>query len=343
MKKFSLLYLCVVLAALSAFLYTSCKKPFHATSPQPNNIRLYSYTAVTRLSTVLPAHVADTTSDNYTFSYDNNHRVSQIMYTSSNPDVIAAGHNSERITFYYGNDTVIKTTANLNGTQTFEVDTFITGTGNLINTLYTPNHITNFEYYGKLMSRQSETFYKGANSVSESRIYTSDNGDFLKYSFDGTLSATFTNTMTVTPYPMRAYWVSPDGTYTVHTGLTGYTDILNGYTSGLALNIFAKDTANDSSDVYLPGNTIWPSQTYGFYTDDANRMGDYLQLLSFTLWGNNLYQNAHLVKFIQNAGYTTNVSYSIDAYSKVTQVTAVIIDSLANTKTTTYNLQYETY
>ena len=75
----------------------------------------------------------------------------------------------------------------------------------------------------------------------------------------------------------------------------------------------------------------------------ANRIGDYLQLNSYTKWGNNVYRNNHLVKSIINSGYTTTLTYNIDAYSKVTQITAKIVDSVANTWTTTYNLQYESF
>jgi hypothetical protein len=74
-----------------------------------------------------------------------------------------------------------------------------------------------------------------------------------------------------------------------------------------------------------------------------NRIGDYLQLQSFTLWGNNLYQNAALVHTITNSGYTTTVSYNVNSYNEITQVTAVIVDSLANTQNITYNLQYQTF
>ena len=158
---------------------------------------------------------------------------------------------------------------------------------------------------------------------------------------------------------MRDYWMNITGLNTtapnlidvhhtpqipgiVHTGLTTYTDQLDYTMSGTPLLIFATDTSRDTCYVDYPGN-VWPSQSYSFYTNLANRTGDYLQLTSFSLWGNNLYQNANLVHTIVNSGYTTNVTYNIDSYSNITQMTAVIVDSLANTRNITYNLQYETF
>ena len=168
------------------------------------------------------------------------------------------------------------------------------------------------------------------------------------------------NTSTTPPYPylLRDYWVFtslPGSTsyyntiipglyydYIQHGGLTTYTDQLSGY-SEFPLTVFAVDTSNDTAWCSYPGNNIYPQETYTFYVDQANRIGDYLQLTSFTQWGNNLYRNNHLVKTISNPGYTTNVTYNIDAYSKITQMTVKIVDSVANTRTTIYNLQYETY
>ncbi len=372
MKKLFLLYPFVVIIALVAMFYTSCKKPHHSLAPTPNNIRLMSYTAITKVNSVAPLAVADTFSDNYTFVYDAYNRVSKITYTSSNPSLVGAGVymgspidlNRELISFYYGNDTVIKTIAYVTGAPVFEIDTLLVpqSTG-LISTIFSPHLINTFQYYGKLMAYENDEYYNnyhglGATTVSDTRTFNSDNGNFLNYSFNGTLTATFPTTMTFSPYAMRDYWIqTPNFPYlqdiidvnavpqlngTVHNPLTSYTDQLNYTTSGIPLIIFAKDTANDTCFVDFPG-TIWPNQTYTFYDNLYNRPGDYLQLNSFTLWGNNLYQNASLVKSISNSGYITNVTYNIDAFNKITQLTAITVDSLANTKTVTYNLQYELF
>jgi len=358
MKK--LLLLCSVVVALT---YTSCKKPVHSLQPTPNNVRLMSYTATTHL---LSTSLVDTTSDNYTFFYDGNNRVIKILFSTS--DTTKINHwlqhqTSVNMTFYYSNDTCIKTIAALSGTPVIEIDTFIinSSTG-LIATTFTPGVVTNYQYYGKLLAIQSDEYYNnyhGVTTVSDTRDYTSDNGNFLASSFNGTLNVTFPSTMSVTPYAMRDYWMNITGLNTtapnlidvhhtpqipgiVHTGLTTYTDQLDYTMSGTPLLIFATDTSRDTCYVDYPGN-VWPSQSYSFYTNLANRTGDYLQLTSFSLWGNNLYQNANLVHTIVNSGYTTNVTYNIDSYSNITQMTAVIVDSLANTRNITYNLQYETF
>ena len=366
MKKSFLLYPVVVIAVLVAILYTSCKKPHHDLAPTPNNIRLKSYTATTRLNS---ASLADTTNDNYTFMYDANGRVSMITFTTNDT---VGGKKSESCSFYYGNDTSIKTITNLGGSTVFEIDTLIYDlSANVINAIFTPGLYTTYEYTyspsaaegnnGRLMSAETDNYfnnYHGVTTVSDSRTYTSYAGNFLKSSFNGILNVTFPSTMTVSPYAMRDYWLQIPGLAitppnlndltvanlpgTIHSGLTGYSDQLTYNISGIPLLIYAKDTANDTCYVDFPG-TVWPTQDYTFYSNLANRTGDYLQLKSFTLWGSNLYQNANLVKTITNSGYTTNVSYNIDAYNKITQMTAVIVDSLANTKTVTYNLQYEIY
>ena len=341
MKKLSLLYSVLVVVAISCCLYTACKKPLHSNAPTPNNVRLLSYTATTRVNTVIPALFSDTVNNNYSFFYDASNRVTKIIYSTSDTTAVRLGKASENITFYYSNDTIIKTISSLSGVV-FEMDTVIMDlVHNLVNTTFTPGKVTNYGYYGKLLANQGETFYNGGTNITENRIYNSDNGDFLDYSFNGTLNITFPSSMTISPYAMRDYWIASNGT-TVHQNVT-YNDELTNYYSGLPLYVFAKDTANDTSSIYFPGNDIWPSQTYTFYTTMAHRTGDFLQLGSYTLWGQNLYQNNHLVKSITNNGYTTNITYSIDAYSKITQMTVAVIDSVANTKTTTYNLQYESY
>ena len=368
MKKSFLLYPVVVIAVLVAILYTSCKKPHHDLAPTPNNIRLKSYTATTRLNS---ASLADTTNDNYTFMYDANGRVSSITYTTNSPNYLP-DTTGENIIFDYttGSGYVIKTTSNLSHTV-LEVDTIYVSLQNQITQINTPAVISTYEYTyspssaegnnGQLLSKEIDNYYNnyhGVTTVSASRQYTSYAGNFLKSSFNGILNVIFPSTMTVSPYAMRDYWLQIPGLAitppnlndltvanlpgTIHNGLTGYSDQLTYNISGIPLLIYAKDTANDTCYVDFPG-TIWPTEDYTFYSNLANRTGDYLQLKSFTLWGNNLYQNANLVKTITNTGYTTNVSYNIDAYNKITQMTAVIVDSLANTKTITYNLQYEIY
>src|SRR5271170_6659934 len=115
MKKLLSLYPVVGLVMLLAFNITSCKKPVHSLRPSPNNIRLLGYSATTQRYTI---GAIDTNTDNYSFFYDAIGRVSTIIYSSSDPAVInklPAGQNNEKMSFYYGNDTCIKTTTDLNG------------------------------------------------------------------------------------------------------------------------------------------------------------------------------------------------------------------------------------
>ena len=368
MKKLFLLYPIAVLAVISTLLYTACKKPVHALAPTPNNVRLLGYTATTQRSF---SNLADTTNDNYTFSYDNYGRVSSITFTTNNPAEIAAMHTQygENITFYYGNDTCIKTVTGIYGSPVFEIDTLIYSSitsgimpGDLISTIFTPTAIYNYQYYGKLMSNESDeyhNYYHGVTTVSDSRTYTSDNGNFLSANSTGILNVTFPTTMHYGTYNMRDYWLDiaglntsapnlieaytiPQLSGTIHSHLSTNTDVLDYTTPSVPLLIFATDTARDTCYVDYPGN-LWPNTAYSFYNNLPNRIGDYLQLASFTQWGNNLYQNNDLVHTIDNSGYTTTVTYNINSYNEIAQMTAVIADSLANTQHVTYNLQYETY
>ena len=371
MKKISLLYTLVVLAALSVFLYTSCKKIIHSNAPTPANIRIHSYTATTQTNQVTPFPEADTINDNYTFTYDALNRVSQILFTS-NDLRYPNNQRSQTITFTYSGDSVFKTimTVPLNTFYhiTFETDTFLVNSQGLITNTYEPGHRTNYEYYGQLIDRKSEVFYHDApfgtstvtatTSISDERIYNSDNGDFLNYTFDGNLTVNYPSAMTIGTYPMRDYIVYPTfgGTtayyytidpnpylfYTQQGGVSSTTQTISNY-SEWPLVAFAVDTSNDTAWCAYPGNNIYRQETYTFYTTMANRIGDYLQLGSYTKYGNNLYRNNHLVKSISNPGYTTTVEYSIDAYSEISQMRVKVVDSVANTKTTLYNLQYEKF
>ena len=64
---------------------------------------------------------------------------------------------------------------------------------------------------------------------------------------------------------------------------------------------------------------------------------------SFTKYGINIYQNAHMIKAMTTTFAKDSVSYVIDAQSKVTQTTVYTKDKYGNTNTVVYQLQYETY
>src|SRR6202000_3288421 len=58
---------------------------------------------------------------------------------------------------------------------------------------------------------------------------------------------------------------------------------------------------------------------FSYYTDYSNRIGDYLQVCSFTMYGFNIYQYTNLVHTILGSGaFITTATYNIDAYSNIT-------------------------
>ena len=85
------------------------------------------------------------------------------------------------------------------------------------------------------------------------------------------------------------------------------------------------------------------SMTFSFFKTMNNRMGDYLYLRSFLVYGQNIYQNAHLLRGTVSSGYTNNLTYTIDADSKINVTNAVITDSVNDVYNYTYNIAYETY
>jgi hypothetical protein len=295
----------------------------------------------------------DTVNDNYTFTYDGNNRVSKIIYTTNNHN-FAPDTAGENITFDYSNFSqgglVIKTInyVNLTSHPVIEIDSFYVNGQGLITQTNTPGLTSSFEYTysssndpnnGILMSRKTLTYNTGGGiTIASSQIYNSNGGNFLDYSYDGTLTANISNALST---PISISWATSLGTVTHNPSNGGLTDVLSNY-SGLPVTVMATGNGGGTASGYYPGN-IYPTEAYTVYNNLAYRTGDYLQLQSFTLWGYSLYQNSNLVKSIINTGYTTTVSYTIDAYNKITQMRAVVTDSLSNTKTTVYNLQYEIY
>ncbi len=85
------------------------------------------------------------------------------------------------------------------------------------------------------------------------------------------------------------------------------------------------------------------SETFVYYKTLNNRPGEYFQLHSFLNYGQDVYQYAHLLREITSSGYTTEITYNIDAYSKITQTNAVVTDSVGNVYNYTYNIAYETH
>jgi len=94
--------------------------------------------------------------------------------------------------------------------------------------------------------------------------------------------------------------------------------------------------------------------TYTYYTDQFNRIGDYLQLLSVSRYSLNFDRTNCLVRSINSPTDSVFVTYAIDAENKITQVTAVKNDTFNNNSiggivihpfsdTEIYKIQYETF
>ena len=351
MKKLLLLNLVVAIVVVSV-LYTACKKPTHPYHPTPSNNRIMSYTKFSTTSLGgLPVN------ESYTFFYDAQKRLSQILYTSNDTFKISDNVANLSITFTYSNDTIYKVYTAVNTAVVVERDTFLQNSFGQITSAYVPGNFYTYNYFGNLISGITKSVYDSGTIISATSTFTSDNGDLLIQSYNGTLSAVFPDSglsfyliahdTALTP-PLNVTWTDfhPLGTVTTTTHIAGgYSDILTGYTTGDPVMIQAIDNygviAYDTC--IWPGGTF-PKESYYVYPDLQNRTGDYLQIESFTQYGANLYQNAHLSReIIDQNGPTTTINYTIDADSKITQTYVVKTDAQKNTYTTVYKLQYETF
>jgi hypothetical protein len=340
-NNFSLSVAALIL--LFAITGTSCKKKIHSNAPTPNNVRMVGYTKITTIKMTVPvAGVPSTINENYRFYYDEQNRVSRVIYTGNDSFEI-----HKTITFKYSGDTIYKTILNVLNNSFVEKDTFVTNSEGLIVSSFTPNLIDRYEYYGQLLARtiRTATSYRHINMTAQT-TYTSVNGDFLKNYYDGVLTTDFNNLRT----PLDGIYeqvVSPTKVNTtVLNNYNSMTHTMNGYNYS-PIFLYVIDTTYDSSprredSLVYPGSE-WVNESYHFWTEDANRTGDYLQLLSFTMFGNNIYRNKHLVESISSRNKNAYITYAIDASSKITQTKVVLVDSLLNNYTSVFDIQYETY
>lgn len=338
-KYFSLCVAGIVL--ISSFIGTSCKKRIHSSAPTPNNVRMLGYTKVTTIRNTVPvAGVPSTITEKYRFYYDDNNRVTQMIYTGNDSFEI-----NKRIDFTYKTDPtgvkrIYKKTTNALDNSFVQLDSFILNKDENIETAYTPYLINKYEYLGKLLVRNTRI---GTNynriSMTDNSTYTSVNGDFLKHNFDGKLVIDFTDLTTPLTIKLLTY---PDTTDTL--SLFSYatlTHTRNGYNYS-PMWVYVKDTNNVKDSLQYPG-LFWVNEGYHFYTEKANRTGDYMQLESFTMFGKNIFQNSHLVESITSRNRSAAITYDIDAFSKITQTRVVILDSVLNSLNIVYDIQYETY
>lgn len=341
----------LLLTGLVAILFSvgvfSCKKIEHSTNPTPSNTKILSFTKVTTIA-------GATTTDNYRFFYDGQSRVSQILYTSND-----SFQKNTSSTFTYSNDTIYKVITLVKTNLVIERDTFITNTAHQIRHAYLLNSEYDFTYYANLVSRETQIARgDSGTTISATRTYTSNNSDWLKRSFDGTLNATFADSgLQINPimhdtdliFPLTVTWTSLNGiggvapTVYTHTDINSYSDILTGYNLGGPITISVVDAYGAVlRDVCLYPKDLATEEYYGVWPAQVHRPGDYLQLSSMVTFGQSVYNNTHLLKSKYNKTDTTDIIYTIDANSKITQTFATTKDNLLGLVTENYKIQYMT-
>lgn len=349
MKKNNLLYV-TVLFVLSIVGAASCKKPVHSNAPTPNNVRMLSYNKITTYEISVPTPIPNAkVTESFRFYYDENGRVSQIMYTGNDTFEI-----HKRIDFVYINDTIIKTISNVLGNYVVERDTFIKNADGLIVTAYTPygeyGVKNTFQYYGKLLARITKTATNWDRITATSEVaYTSVNGDWLKQNAAGKLDVEFNNlTQGLDIDWWQGFYESKVTTGDVRTDSSHIEDVysnnytFNSYAYTKDMTIYVDDTMQVKDTLVYPAWN-WYNESYHFYTNNANRIGDWLQLESFTMYGQNIYLNSHLVESISSRKQNAYIGYKYDAFSKITQTSVVLTDSILNKVTYTYDIQYEQF
>ena len=342
MRKINLLHR-VAIILFCSLIAIGCKKPVHSSNPTPNNSRLLSFTKITTIALSSSNLPPSTINENYRLYYDNSNRLINITFTSNDSFTI---HKS--IDFIYSNDTVFKRITNLLNNTIVERDTFIyNSTGQLV-TAYTPLLITQFQYYGSLLSTLTVSGVNDSGTtISAVSNYTSDDADFLAHTYDGNLTAKLPANRLA---PFRTKWYPYAATilnqvyfspaYVPHH-IVGYTDVLTNYNEAPVL-FTSVDTNAVTDTCYFPG-ALFRKESYHFYTEMANRVGDYMQLQSLIMYGYNIYQNKHLVESISSTGRHANISYDIDAYNTITQTKVTVVDSVLDKYYYNYSMQYETY
>lgn len=315
---------------ICVFTGFSCKKTTHPTLPTPGNYRLLSYTKI-RTDTAGVIY-----NDNYRFFYDGSNRLATILFTTSDTSM-----RDRTVTFSYSADTIFKVITNVNTNQVVERDTFITNGSNQIVIAYTPHVINTYDYLGRLLTRRTETVDSPLMTLQASNTVTSNNIDFVQ-STTGTLTANFINLTTPISVAWTFFPVSGAASYTTtHGTVNGLSDQINNY-NGDPVQVVATDF-NGVTQGIIYGGANWYNQYFGVYGDQANRIGDYLQLQSFTSTGQNIYATTHLLSYIYRPSDTVRVKYTIDADSKVNETDVTFKDNRRHIWYENYKIQYETH
>ncbi|MES2703338.1 MAG: hypothetical protein V4649_11900 [Bacteroidota bacterium] len=378
MKKILLYFMCGMLPLL--LMVSGCKKVLHSNNPIPTNYRVLSYTKTTNNQVGLPFPIVNRTIvDNYRFYYDKDNLVVRIVYTTNDT---ARANRSMDIYFTYtkNKDTVIKTYKDLRTNGLVKVDTFVMNAAKLVTYAYTKGlyksrEKTSYEYFGQLLARtqksayNADTTYRNKRSSIEgpSTTYTSVNGDWLKHTYENKLTAHYFKDSLGRYNPDPAMLrndsivyanyhatddVTTSATYTLGAATTrnapGWDDIISGNYNQGSLYAIVENSRDSFDTVGYIGSlgylgSIFYNESYAFYTTMAQRPGDYLQLESFTQFGTNIYRNGHLVKQIFGAKGTMDIVYTIDSYSKITQMITTTTDQYLNKFWSTYDLQYEVF
>ena len=361
MKKlfsFSLAVTTVLLGGL--LLAPSCKKVWHGTNPTPSNFKLLGYTKITTKTMVAPPMFIPTVTETYSFAYDDNNRLSQILFATNDSNMKKLGLLDLRETFDYSNPYILKTIYNLKDANIVERDTFYQNAYGQITAGNFLKERHSFTYNGSLLATQTDTYIDSGTTVSATSLFTTDNKDYLHQSFNGTLNATFPNIgirPDITPafpqrdsilsYPLTVVWntFGPNAGTTTHNNIgtdgVDQTDKLTGYTSN-----GATVDAYDANGIYVRTayfpTGLYTTKFFQIYDFLDDRVGDYMQLESFTTYGVNNYHESHLVKQMTTTYDTTFVSYLIDAQSKITQTQVTIKDIKGNKTSIIYKLTYDT-
>lgn len=338
MRKYSLLNV-VATVVLGSLLAVACKKPYHPSAPSPNNVRMLGYQKITTYKPSLSsAPIPNPVYETFRFYYDVKNRLSKIQYSV---DGLSPKHYDYDFTYYGGNnDTIVKKTTDIIANLILQSDTFYTSNG-LLTEAHTPFLINKYEYYGRLVARniRTATTYRNIELRTES-IYTSIDGDLLENQFNNKAELSIFN-MT-SPYDIHFFqWSAPgvpDTTNLRNNASSTYTKAYN----MKPIFVHVTDAASKKDSVDFAG-ADWVNERYHFYTDNYNRPGDWLWLQSYTMYGMNIYNNAHMVESITQRDKSVYVKYDIDAFNLVTRTTVDMKDSVLNKTNYTYNIEWERF
>lgn len=339
-------------------VYTSCKKPSHPTNPTPDDYRMLSYTKVTSVTNVIPPTIVPIISENYRFEYYLD-KIATIFFTSNDQSKVLTGMAHLKIQFYYINDSIYKTSTDLNTGTIKERDTFLINPQGQIIHAYFPNEVRHFTYFGKLIARETVIYRDTGTAIQADFTYTADQGNFLNRLWNNTLTVNFPDSGiapptlpyirhdTVLSLPINIVWTKTSPvtlpSVTEHLNHNSKSDQLSG-DFPYGVTVTGVDVNGVSArPVYFPaGHTS--KEFFEYYDELDNRPGDYMQIESLTRYGQNIYPNDHLFYSTSSPHNTTRVVYDIDADSKITHINATTKDSLTkNLLNVQYKLQWETH